>query len=191
MNYKMSIGAAALFMTSACQTISAPRLAYQSEPDITSCIRQIMKLDEGRWAYMGTIARLNGTFRTYQTTSLHAAVGADVWSSKAFGGDVGGTEEDAETRTVKLVGASRIPIENGVLQEEQAVRYLSCTGPDSEGRYEARLEYQMTNSDGTIETMKNVSWYSEHGSYYAEDIYNEAGRVVARRSGVNTPASED
>ena len=190
MNLKVCAAAAALLITSACQSVSTPATTIQSQAEIASCLRTVMKLDEGRWAYMGTIARLNGTFRTYQTTSIHADAGPDTWSSKSFGGDIADTEETAETGLVKLVGASIIPMEDGVLQEAQAINYLSCIGPDKEGRYEARLEYPLPNGDGTFDTAKNTSWYSEQGSYYAEDIYNTAGRVVARRSGVNTPASE-
>lgn len=190
MKLKMVICTAAFLVTSACQTVGEPSKTNQDEMEITSCIRTIMEMDEGRWAYMGTIARLNGTFRTYQTTSVHTATGSDTWSSKSFGGDVGGIEETAEVRLVKLVGTRIIPIENGVLREAEAVQYLSCTGPDTEGRYEATLEYKLPNTDGTFDTAQNVSWYSEHGSYFAEDIINTSGRVTARRSGVNTPADQ-
>lgn len=185
------IVATALLFTSACQhTAKVSSATEQSEADITSCIRTIMALDEGRWSYMGTIARLNGKFRTYETTSVHTSTGVDTWSSKSFGGDVGGDEQSAEIGHVKLVGTSIIPIENGELMEETAIKYLSCVGPDAEGRYEASLEYKLPNGDGTYDSAKNVSWYSEHGSYYAEDIFDTSGRVVARRSGVNTPVNE-
>ena len=187
---KIVIGAAALLAVNACQTVSAPKKVNQSEAEIASCIRTVMKLDEGRWNYMGTIARLNGTFRTYETTSVHASAGPDMWSSKAFGGNVGGTEEEAKIGYVKLVGTSIVPIEDGVLQEVAAINYLSCIGPDEEGRYEASLEYKLPNKDGTFDTAKNLTWYSEHGSYFAEDNLNSLGRIVARRSGVNTPAEE-
>ena len=165
-------------------------MAGQNEAEIVSCIRTIMKLDEGRWAYMGTIARVGGKFRTYEAISIHSSAGPDMWSSKAFGGDVGGTEESAETNLVKLVGTSIVPIENGNPNEQGAIKYLSCVGPDPEGRYEAHLEYKIPVGDGKFDTSKNVSWYSEHGSYYAEDHFNEEGRIIARRSGVNTPAAE-
>ena len=190
MKDKYIICAIALLVANACQTVSTPLETNQDDTSISSCIRTIMKLDEGRWAYMGIIARLDGKFRTYQTTSVHTATGTNTWSSKSFGGDVGGTEETAEIGNVKLVGSMIIPIEGGTLREAEAVKFLSCTGPDVEGRYEASLEYKLPNKDGTFDTAKNVSWYSEHGSYFAEDHYNEAGRVVARRSGVYTPVSE-
>jgi len=192
MNYKTVIAVSVLLFTSACQHQgkTAQINANQNEANIAPCIRTVMALDEGRWAYMGTIARLNGKFRTYETTSVHAAAGPDMWSSKSFGGDVGGDEESAEIGYVKLVGTSIVPIEDGELIEAAAVNYLACVGPDAEGRYQATREYKIPNGDGTYDQAKNVSWYSQHGSYFVEDNFNEAGRVVARRSGVNTPIKE-
>jgi len=202
MKYKTVIAVTALFFTSACQhsndvmpsdinqTKTNQTKTNQSETDIASCIRTVLALDEGRWAYMGTIARGNGKFRTYATTSVHTATGPDTWSSKSFGGDVGGDEESAEIGYVKLVGTSVVPLEDGVLNDEGAVKYTSCVGPDAEGRYEARLEYTLPHDDGSKLDVKNMTWFSEHGSYYAEDIFYKDGRVLARRSGVNTPISE-
>lgn len=187
MTNKTTIAAATLLFIGACQSSAVPN---QSETEITSCMRTVMKLDEGRWNYMGTIARLGGTFRTYETTSIHASTGPDTWSSKSFGGDVGGTELAAEAGHIKLVGTSMVPLENGELNLKGAIKYLSCVGPDPEGRYETNIEYSIPNGDGTSDFVKNISWYSEHGSYYVEDHINEEGRVVARRSGVNTPAGE-
>ncbi|MEL6687192.1 MAG: hypothetical protein AAFP97_06200 [Pseudomonadota bacterium] len=146
-----------------------------------------MALDEGRWAYMGTIARLNGTFRTYEAFSIHAPAGSDRWVGRSFGGDVGGTEETAEPQFQRLIGTSLVPEEDGELVTSSAIKFNSCKGPDQEGRYEAELEYTLASRSGGTEYVDNVSWYSEHGSYFAEDIRNEDGRVVARRSGVNTP----
>ncbi len=192
MIYKIIFCSAAFLITSACTTSPAMDQVTikQSEAEITSCMRAIRKLDEGRWAYMGTIATLNGKFRTYEAISVHAAEGPDIWSNLSFGGDVGGTEDTAETGFVKLVGTSMIPLKDGELNQGEGVKFLSCVGPDKEGRYEARLEYKLSNGDGTFDTSKNVSWYSAHGSYYAEDHYSEDGRVTARRSGVYTPADE-
>ena len=91
---------------------------------------------------------------------------------------------------IQLVGTAIVPLEDGELNHEGAVNYISCIGPDPEGRYEANIEYKIPNDDGTSDFVKSVSWFSEHGSYYAEDHINEEGRVVARRSGVYTPAEE-
>lgn len=190
MHYKTVTIVTTLLFTSACETNFTPNDVNQSEAEIISCMWTVLKLDEGRWNYMGTIARLNGKFRTYQATSVHDALSNDMWASKSFGGDVGGTEEEAEFGRVQLVGASIVPIEEGVLQYDGAIQYLSCNGPDAEGRYEVELKYKLPNGDGTFDIAKNITWYSEHGSYYAEDIFNQKGRVVARRSGVNTPVSE-
>jgi hypothetical protein len=190
MNYKTAIFATALLFACGCEASVKDAPQDQTEADITTCMRTVLGMDQGRWDYMGTIARLDGKFRTYQATSVHMAMGDDVWASKSFGGDVGGTEEAAEFGQVKLVGASMIPIEEGELQYDAAIQYISCKGPDIEGRYEVELDYKLPNGDGTFDTAKNITWYSEHGSYYAEDIFNEQGRVVARRSGVNTPAIE-
>ena len=202
MKYKTAIAVAVLLLTSACQhsdgmvddmanniaEINAP--AKISNSDIASCVRTVLTLDEGRWAYMGTIARGNGKFRTYATTSVHTAVGPDTWAMKSFGGDVGGDEETAEIGYVKLVGASVIPVENDVLNEEGAIEYTSCVGPDAEGRYEATLKYTLPHNDGSKLTVNNLTWFSEHGSYFVEDLIHESGHVIARRSGVNTPIGE-
>ena len=190
MTYKTTFNitaiAAALLLTSACKTSSLPA---QSDAEISACMRTVLKLDEGRWNYMGTIGRLNGTFRTYETTSIHAAAGEDMWSSKSFGGDVGGTEADAEIGYIKMVGTTLVPLEDGVLNREGAIQYKSCVGPDPEGRYEAHIEYKISHDDMS-DSVKSVSWFSKHGSYYAEDHTNEQGQVVARRSGVYTPVEE-
>jgi hypothetical protein len=113
-----------------------------------------------------------------------------MWSYKSFGGDTEVKEADAEISFSKLVGTSMIPMEDGELKHEEAFKYKSCVGPDAEGRYEAWIEYKMPIGDGKYVTSQNMTWYSEHGSYYAEDIYNVEGRLASRRSGVNTPVSE-
>ncbi len=192
MYFKIIISTAALLAAAACQASSAagPEKANQSEVEIISCIRTVAALDEGRWNYMGTIAKVWGKFRTYEAISVHAAAGPDMWSYKSFGGDTEVEEADAEVSYSKLVRTSMIPMEDGELKPEEAFKYLSCVGPDPEGRYEAHIEYKMPIGDGKYVTSKNMTWYSEHGSYYAEDIYNVEGRLASRRSGVNTPASE-
>jgi len=183
---------ALLAWAAACQsqTRLASELSASNEKDLSSCLRTIMELDEGRWAYMGTIARVNGTFRTYEAISLHTSEGDSTWSAKAFGGDVGGDEGSAETNIVKLIGNSRVPLEDGEPNHDLATRYTSCAGPDAEGRYETTSEYKIPVGDGTFDYSKNMTWYSEHGSYYAEDHYDGSGRIIARRSGVNTPLEE-
>jgi hypothetical protein len=185
-------GVIGLLVLSACNESALENAAterpVQTQAELTDCVRKALKLDEGRWDYMGTIARGNGMFRTYETTSVHKSAGEDMWSHKAFGGDVGGDEASAEAGVVRLVGASVIPVEYGELNEDEAVTYTSCTGPDQEGRYETTMEYTLPHNDGSKLSVKNLTWYSEHGSYYAEDIAYQDGRVIARRSGVNTPA---
>ena len=163
----------------------------QADSDLRDCIRTVMQLDEGRWNYMGTIARIDGTFRTYEATSVHERAGEDSWSSKSFGGDVGGTEEGAQGNRVVLDGNRLVPVVNGERDYGSAIEYLSCVGPDAEGRYEVRTQYKIPNGDDTFDLSRNVAWYSEHGSYYAEDHYSPDGRIVSRRSGVNTPAQGD
>jgi len=189
MKHPIFLMTAAIFLMTGCQnsTANTPAKSLQNEAKIADCIRAIMTLDEGKWAYMGTIARLNGKFRTYATTSDHASAGTDMWSARSYGGDVEADEESAETSIVKLVGSSIIPVEDGELNEEAAVKYTSCQGPDAEGRYEATQEYSVPGADDQRLSVKSVIWQSEHGSYYVEDIFDNAGRVVARRSGVNTP----
>jgi len=180
---------AALCLVSACQS-SDQSTSVRSEAMIADCVRTIMTLDEGQWAYMGTIARLNGKFRTYETTSDHASAGEDLWSARSYGGDGEETEETAEASLVKLVGTSIIPIEDGELDQDAAVKYTSCHGPDAEGRYEATTEYSLPQGEDSILSVKAMVWQSEHGSYFTEDIFDDAGRVVARRSGVNTPIDQ-
>jgi len=188
----MKIRLAVLISISLTASAGSPALAQvalHSEPnDLSECIRTVMTLDEGRWNYMGTIARLDGGFRTYQTTSIHQSEGDNLWSNRSFGGDVGGDEASAQASFVTLQGNAIVPIMDGKPNRQAAVEYKSCTGPDAEGRYEVHTQYKLPNPDGTFDTAKNVSWYSEHGSYYAEDHFNEENRIVARRSGVNTPA---
>lgn len=192
MNYKIAIGVTATLFMSACQATenTATAQTNQSEADIATCIRTVMALEEGRWNYMGTIAQVYGKFRTYEAVIVNAASGDDTWSSKAFGGDVGGDEENAELGYNKLIGTSLVSMEDGVPNVPEAHNIKSCVGPDAEGRYEIKQEYKMPNGQGGYVTSLNMTWYSEHGSYYAEDIYNEDGRIISRRSGVYTPATE-
>ncbi len=161
-----------------------------STQDLSDCIQKIMELDEGRWSYMGTIARVDGGVRTYETTSVHSSNGDGTWTSKSFGGDVGGTETDAEVGTVTLEGNSIVPIENGAPNRNAAVEVVACEGPDPEGRFEAQKTYKIPVEGGTFDYVTNVSWYGERGSYYAEDHRNEDGRVIARRSGVYLPLED-
>ncbi|MEO0464617.1 MAG: hypothetical protein AAF127_15930 [Pseudomonadota bacterium] len=158
--------------------------------DLSTCILKTMELDEGRWEYVGTIARLDGGVRTYETTSVHFANGDGTWASKSFGGDVGGTEEAAEIGIVTLEGNSIVPIIDGVADVDAAIEVVSCKGPDPEGRYEVQKTYKLPIEDGGFDYVTNISWYGQSGSYFAEDHRNADGRVVARRSGVYMPASE-
>lgn len=188
---KIIFGITALMLCNACQpseNTAAPQ-GMQNEAELISCIQTVLKLDEGQWAYMGTIARGNGKFRTFETTSDHKATGLDTWAFSSSGGDVG-EEYSGETSYSKLLGTSLIPIEDDELNEEDAVKFTSCKGPDAEGRYEVTREYGLPHMDERRLTVKNMGWYSEHGSYYAEDIIDDTGRIIARRSGVNTPAGE-
>ena len=162
----------------------------QGEAEIASCIRTIMALEQGRWNYMGTIGQTRGKFRTYEATIVNAAVGPDTWSSKAFGGDVGGDEASADIGHNKLIGTALVSMEDGEPNEAEAHQIESCVGPDAEGRYEIKQTYKMPNGSGGYVTSQNMTWYSEFGSYYAEDIRNEDGRIMSRRSGVYTPAVE-
>lgn len=189
MTKKLLTCVAVILMTTACQTIAetAPAKNNQTNEEIASCIRTVMALEVGRWNYMGTIAQIRGKFRTYEAIFVHAEAGPDMWSFKAFGGDVGGDETSAEVSYTKLVGTTLFSVEDGELTDEGAHKVLSCVGPDAEGRYELHQEYKVPSGDGSFATSKNMTWYSEHGSYYAEDFYTEDGRVNSRRSGVNTP----
>lgn len=162
----------------------------ESTGDLSACILKTMELDEGRWEYVGTIARLDGGVRTYETTSVHFANGDGTWASKSFGGDVGGTEEAAEIGIVTLEGNSIVPIIDGVADVDAAIEIVSCKGPDPEGRYEVQKTYKLPIEDGGFDYVTNISWYGQSGSYFAEDHRNADGRVVARRSGVYMPASE-
>ena len=137
MKNAITIGATALLILSACQNLTEENASSikQSEAEIADCVGALMTLDEGKWAYMGTIARGNGKFRTYETTSEHASAGPDMWSARSYGGDIEETEDTSEMSTMKLVGTSLIPLENSEENQDGAVKYTSCTGPDAEGRY--------------------------------------------------------
>lgn len=191
MTYKVFLCLTASLLITACQnaTSISPDKTSQSEVDITSCIQTVLELDEGTWAYMGTIARGNGKFRTFATTSEHSAAGPDRWAFRSYGGDIG-EEDGGETSYSKLVGTSLIPVEDDKLVEQDAVKFTSCVGPDAEGRYEVTREYGLPHESERRLSVKNMGWFSEHGSYYAEDIFDDTGRVLARRSGVNTPITE-
>lgn len=192
MTSKTILCLAALSLINGCQNPSttAPKKTNQSAADITSCVRTVLKLDEGTWAYMGTIARGNGKFRTFATTSEHASAGTDTWSFRSYGGDMGG-DYSGEISYSKLVGTSLIPLEDNKLMEDDAIKYTSCTGPDAEGRYQVSTEYRLPHMDERFLAVKNIGWFSEHGSYYAEDIFDDTGRILSRRSGVNTPVSQE
>lgn len=189
MTQKLLISVATIMMAIACQSAAEakPATQQQTEAEIASCVRTVMDLEMGRWNYMGTIAQVRGTFRTYEAILVNTKTGPDSWSSKAFGGNVGGDEASAEASHTKLVGTSIFSVEDGKIVQAGEHKIKSCVGPDPEGRYEIHQEYNIPTGDDTFVTSKNMTWYSEHGSYYAEDIYTQDGRINSRRSGVYTP----
>ncbi len=95
-NLILAMAAASTIVLSACNNASngKPADAQTNEADRIACIRTVLKLDEGHWNYMATIARLNGKFRTFETTSIHASTGPDTWSTQSSGGDVGAEYSD-------------------------------------------------------------------------------------------------
>ncbi|QJB69905.1 hypothetical protein [Parasphingorhabdus halotolerans] len=192
MTQKLKAALATIISLSAFSPTLSETVADQSVPadEKGDCIRKIMQLDEGRWEYFGTIATLNGKFRIYRATSVHTQIDTDTWSSQSFGGDTGTSEDSAKPNLVRLVGDRLVPIIDGTLNLSADTHYRSCSGPDPEGRYQAEVEYRIPNGDGTFDTAHNVSWYSEHGSYFTEFHVNEAGRTVARRSGIQRPAED-
>jgi len=183
----------AALTVAACGGQSEPGIAIENTNsiDLSSCIRTVMNLDQGRWNYVGAIARVNGTVREYRATSVHEARGEDLWSSKSFGGDVGGTEDAADITLVTLDGNRIVPIEDDQFDEDAALDFQSCEGPDPEGRYQAEIEYKIPVGDGSFDFVKNVSWYGQQGTYFAEDHFNAEGRIIARRSGVYLPVTPD
>lgn len=185
----LSLSAIAL---TACQSQAQTRQeipAAQSIAEIETCLRTVMELDEGTWNYMGTNAQFRGTFATYQTTSVHASAGPDTWSNMSYGGDMS-PEESNVVSYVRLVGNTLVPLEDGELQEDGRVVYTSCSGPDSAGRYFATLTYDFDIGDGITIYATSESWYSENGSHFQEDLRNEKGRLVGRRSGINYPVTD-
>jgi len=190
MTYKAAICTTAILFLFACQSTGNAAAKSQSDTEIANCIRTVMALEEGRWNYMGTIAQVYGKFRTYEAVIVNAEAGEDMWSSKAFGGDFGGDEASAELGYNKLIGTSLVSTDDGAPNHAEAHVIKSCVGPDPEGRYEIKQDYKMPNGKGGYVTARNMTWYSEHGSYYAEDIYNEDGRIQSRRSGVYTPVTK-
>jgi len=185
---KKTIAAGAILLVPACSGATVETAAHAQTADLSDCIRTAMQLDQGRWNYMGTIAQFSGKFRTYEAMAVHAPAGKDQWSSKSFGGDVGGDEASAEVSLVLLDGNAIVPIVDGQADQEGALNYQSCAGPDLEGRYEVHIEYKVPSEDGGFNSVKNMSWYSEHGSYFVEDHFTEKGRIIGRRAGVYTPA---
>lgn len=192
---KFSVSVSLAVALAACgNSASTPSpTANESEaptPDLSECILKVMELDEGRWSYVGTIARVDGGVRVYETTSIHSSNGEGTWTSKSFGGDVGGTEDTAEVGEVTIEGNSIIPVEDGKPNRDAAVEITACEGPDLEGRYEVQKSYKIPVEGGAFDYVTNVSWYGNRGSYYAEDHRNEDGRIIARRSGVYMPVDE-
>lgn len=63
----------AALTVAACGGQSEPGIAIENTNsiDLSSCIRTVMNLDQGRWNYVGAIARVNGTVREYRATSVH------------------------------------------------------------------------------------------------------------------------
>lgn len=185
-----AIGLAAIIL-SACsaQTSETSGEVSSIKPDMNDCLRTVLTLDEGTWDYMGVIARLDGTYRTFETTSTHAAAGDDIWSSSSSGGDIS-EDYSGETEYHKLVGTWLRPYEDGEAKDEGGVEFTSCTGPDEEGRYAFTLKYNMPLQDGSPIYVTNKTWRSEHGSHFHEEHVDETGRLRARRSGVYTPAKD-
>ncbi|MEM7701538.1 MAG: hypothetical protein AAF251_06330 [Pseudomonadota bacterium] len=158
--------------------------------DLSECILKIMDLDEGRRSYVGTIARANGDVRVYRATSVHTANGDGTWNTLTYGGDTGETEETAEVTVVTVEGNAIVPVEDGKKDREASVDILSCRGPDPEGRYQIETQYKLSAEERGFDYVTNTSWYGQAGSYYAEDIRNGEGRIIARRSGVYLPLED-
>ena len=150
------------------------------------CIRTAMTLTLGDWRYTAVIARLNGAFRVYETQSIHEKADEDTWTSRSFGGDV----EEETTSSTRLVGDKWIPIENGILMTDQALTFHACEGPNTLGWYQTQSTYQLPpdSEDAEPYFVRASSTYGAKGSYFTEDITTADGTVVARRSGVTTPA---
>lgn len=150
-------------------------------PDLNACLKAVQKLDEGTLKYTGTIARLNGKFGLFETTSVHSRVDENTWAFQSSGGDA----YNEEVSYVRLIGNQMVPLENDEPQMAQALTFTSCEGPDEEGRWTTTSTYSMPDGEDATIYASNLTWTSEHGSYYVEDITDETGRIVARRSGVN------
>ncbi len=169
------------------ENISPIYVETPSAENMNACLADVMQMKLGTWDYTGVIARMNGTFRTYVTRSVHGETSDGTLSFQSFGGDV----YDDSISYSRLVGTQMLPVIDGV-QQKTGIQFISCTGPDAEGRYFTSSEYTLPEEEGDTEkfSVKAASTYSSSGSYYSEDIYTESGRIIAQRAGVTLPVKE-
>ena len=154
---------------------------------LEACLGKVMQLKLGTWDYTGVIARMNGSFRTYVTRSVHGKSNDGTLTFQSFGGDV----YDESISYSRLVASRMLPVIEGV-QQQTGIQFTSCSGPDIEGRYFTSSEYTLPPEEGdtSIFYVKAASTFSKSGSYFSEDIVDDTGRIIAQRAGVTLPVTD-
>ncbi len=176
----LKVSLAGLYLAG-CTTLETQTDAA-APPDLNPCLTQVMDFMEGEFDYTGTIARISGGYRTFITKSNHMRRDDGSWEYSSAGGDM----EERSSSTVRLVG-NQFLTRSGDEEDDAARTFTSCEGPNHVGRITTRSNYTLPPlPDETGELYIDVlAVYSESGAYFTETISDEAGTVVAYRSGVS------
>ncbi len=176
----IAIGAG-LMTLSGCVT-GTDQTATAEQADLNPCLTQVMDFMEGNFDYTGTIARVSGGYRTFVTTSKHERLDDGTWEYSSVGGDL----EEPSASNVRLVG-NQFLTRSGDDEAEAARTFTSCEGPNEVGRITTISNYTLPPLPDETEELnvEILSLYSESGGYFTETISNQAGAVIAYRSGVS------
>ncbi|MEM0986861.1 MAG: hypothetical protein AAGJ32_11485 [Pseudomonadota bacterium] len=157
-------------------------------PDLSACVAQVLDFVEGPVSYTGVNAQVNGGYNTFRTTSDHVRLEDGSWEYSSFGGDM----EERSTSYVRQDGNKILTREAGGDGEEAVRTFTECEGPDEVGRITTQSSYELppVPSDPQTLYVDIVGLYGEQGAFFTEVLKNEAGEIVARRSGVTLPIEE-
>lgn len=161
-------------------SVSAETVA---DDDLNACLVKVMEFAEGPFDYTGVNARINGEYSTFITQSTHTRLPDDTWEYSSFGGDM----EERSTSFVRLVGNQILTRSDAEDASEAARTFKMCEGPDEVGRITTKSTYELPPVESGPQTLlvEITALYGETGGYFAETIKNEAGEIIAYRSGVS------
>jgi len=151
-----------------------------------------MDMMVGSWEYVNVIERISGGYRVFRTNSIHENAGDKFWLARAFGGDIP-PEESNEIEYERVSGNMILQVVDGDDQMEGARTFTSCAGPDDVGRIKTTSTYSFPLDEEGTEMLfaENYSSFSEGGTFFFEKIFNEAGDIIARTSGVTVPVEAE